>query len=127
MRDLNAAGPHGYSSHTLGGIFKNSSSARPPLPTTRLRWLANCVLKASSPAELAAYADRYLDLVKSGVVTVVAGDMFVIKVSKDLTSEYDAARLAALLGTGGGQKHLARGKLNGSANEAFKRLEEALQ
>ncbi len=36
---------------------------------------------------------RYMDLVKSGVVTVVAGDMFVIKVSKDLTNEYDAARL----------------------------------
>ena len=83
-------------------------------------------VKASSPAELAAYADRYLDLVKSGVVTVVAGDMFVIKVSKDLTSEYDATRLAGLLGTGGGQKHLARGKLNGSADEAFKRLEHEL-
>jgi alanyl-tRNA synthetase len=83
-------------------------------------------VKASSPAELAAYADRYLDLVKSGVVTVVAGDMFVIKVSKDLTSEYDAARLAGLVGTGGGQKHLARGKLNGTADEAFKRLEQEL-
>jgi alanyl-tRNA synthetase len=83
-------------------------------------------VKASSPSELAAYADRYLDLVKSGVVTVVAGDMFVIKVSKDLTSEYDATRLAGLLGTGGGQKHLARGKLNGPSSEAFKRLEEAL-
>jgi alanyl-tRNA synthetase len=83
-------------------------------------------VKASSPAELAAYADRYLDLVKSGVVTVVAGDMFVIKVSKDLTSEYDAARLAALLGTGGGQKHLARGKLSGTAGEAFKRIEQEL-
>jgi alanyl-tRNA synthetase len=84
-------------------------------------------VSASSPTELAAYADRYMDLVKSGVVTVVAGDMFVIKVSKDLTSEYDAARLAGLLGTGGGQKHLARGKLNGPASEAFKRLEEALR
>ena len=84
-------------------------------------------VNATSPAELAAYADRYMDLVKSGVVTVVAGDMFVIKVSKDLTSDYDAARLAGLLGTGGGQKHLARGKLNGSATEAFKRLEDALQ
>jgi alanyl-tRNA synthetase len=83
-------------------------------------------VNASSPEELAAYADRYLDLVKSGVVTVVAGDMFVIKVSKDLTSEYDAARLAALLGTGGGQKHLARGKLKGSAGEAFQRLEREL-
>jgi len=83
-------------------------------------------VNASSPEELAAYADRYLELVKSGVVTVVAGDMFVIKVSKDLTSEYDAARLAALLGTGGGQKHLARGKLSGPAGEAFKRLEQEL-
>jgi len=81
---------------------------------------------ASNPAELAAYADRYLDVMKSGVVTVVAGDMFVIKVSKDLIAEYDAARLAALLGTGGGQKHLARGKLTVPAGEAFKRLEEAL-
>ena len=84
-------------------------------------------VNASSPQELAAYADRYMDMVKSGVVTVVAGDMFVIKVSKDLTSEYDAARLAGLVGTGGGQKHLARGKLAGSAGEAFKRLEEALR
>ena len=83
-------------------------------------------VNASSPEELAAYADRYLDLVKSGVVTVVAGDMFVIKVSKDLTSEYDAARLASLLGTGGGQKHLARGKLKGPAVEAFQRLEQEL-
>jgi alanyl-tRNA synthetase len=84
-------------------------------------------VKASSPEELAAYADRYLDLVKSGVVTVVAGDMFVIKVSKDLTSEYDATRLAGLLGKGGGQKHLARGKLSGAPEEAFKRLAEALR
>jgi alanyl-tRNA synthetase len=84
-------------------------------------------VNASSPQELAAYADRYMDMVKSGVVTVVAGDMFVIKVSKDLTSEYDAARLAGLVGTGGGQKHLARGKLAGTAGEAFKRLEEALR
>jgi alanyl-tRNA synthetase len=82
---------------------------------------------ASSPAELAAYADRYLEVMKSGVVTVVAGDMFVIKVSIDLIEEYDAARLAALLGTGGGQKHLARGKLTVPAGEAFKRLEEALR
>ncbi|MHB8611115.1 MAG: alanine--tRNA ligase [Candidatus Dormibacteraceae bacterium] len=84
-------------------------------------------VNASSPQELAAYADRYMDMVKSGVVTVVAGDMFVIKVSRDLTSEYDAARLAGLVGTGGGQKHLARGKLAGTAVDAFKRLEEALR
>ena len=81
---------------------------------------------ASNQEELAAYADRYLELVKTGVVTVVAGDQFVIKVSKDLTPEYDAARLAALLGKGGGRPQLARGTLKGSPEEAFKRLEQAL-
>ncbi len=84
-------------------------------------------VEASSLDELAAYADRYLEMVKSGVVTVVAGNQFVIKVSKDLTPEYDAARLASLLGKGGGRPHLARGTLNGTAEEAFQRLEEALK
>jgi alanyl-tRNA synthetase len=83
-------------------------------------------VEASTPDELAAYADRYLEMVKSGVVTVVAGDQFVIKVSKDLSSEYNAARLASLLGKGGGQPHLARGKLDVPAAEAFKRLEREL-
>ena len=83
-------------------------------------------VEASSEEELAAYADRYLEMVKSGVVTVVAGDKFVIKVSKDLTPEYDAARLAALLGKGGGRPQLARGTLTMPAAEAFQRLEEAL-
>jgi alanyl-tRNA synthetase len=81
---------------------------------------------AANHDELAAYADRYLEQVKSGVVTVVAGDKFVIKVSKDLTPEYDAGRLAAVLGKGGGQPHLARGTLTMPADEAFKRLEEQL-
>ena len=83
-------------------------------------------VEASSLDELAAYADRYLEVVKSGVVTVVAGDMFVIKVSKDLSSEYDANRLKTLFGTGGGPAHLVRGKLTVPAAEAFSRLEEAL-
>jgi len=83
-------------------------------------------VEASTPDELAAYADRYLEMVESGVVTVVAGDQFVIKVSKDLTPEYNAARLASLLGKGGGQPHLARGKLDVPAAEAFKRLEREL-
>jgi alanyl-tRNA synthetase len=83
-------------------------------------------VEASTPDELAAYADRYLEMIESGVVTVVAGSQFVIKVSKDLTPEYDAARLASLLGKGGGRPHLARGTLNGTAAEAFKRLEQAL-
>ena len=82
---------------------------------------------ASNLDELAAYADRYLELVKSGIVTVVAGDKFVIKVSTDLTSRYDANRLKKLLGTGGGQAHLVRGKLSVPVSEAFKRLEEELR
>jgi alanyl-tRNA synthetase len=81
---------------------------------------------ASTLDELAAYADRYLEVVKSGIVTVVAGDKFVIKVSKDLTSQYDANRLKSLLGTGGGPAHLVRGKLTVPVSEAFKRLDEAL-
>ncbi|HSS92983.1 MAG TPA: alanine--tRNA ligase [Candidatus Dormibacteraeota bacterium] len=83
-------------------------------------------VEASNSEELAAYADRYLEMVESGVVTVVAGDQFVIKVSKDLTPEYDAARLASLVGKGGGQRHIARGRLTVPSSEAFKRLEEAL-
>ncbi|HEV2033994.1 MAG TPA: alanine--tRNA ligase [Candidatus Dormibacteraeota bacterium] len=83
-------------------------------------------VEASTLDELAAYADRYLEVVKSGVVTVIAGDMFVIKVSKDLTAEYDANRLKTLFGTGGGPAHLVRGKLTVPAAEAFSRLEAAL-
>jgi alanyl-tRNA synthetase len=81
---------------------------------------------ASTLDELAVYADRYLEVLKSGVVTVVAGDMFVIKVSRDLTAEYDANRLKAYFGNGGGPPHLVRGKLTVPAAEAFKRLEDAL-
>jgi alanyl-tRNA synthetase len=83
-------------------------------------------VEASGPDELAAYADRYLELVRSGVVTVVAGDQFVIKVSRDLTPEYDAARLAKILGKGGGKPQLARGTLTVPADEAFRRLEREL-
>jgi alanyl-tRNA synthetase len=82
---------------------------------------------ASNLDELAGYADRYLEFVKSGVVTVVAGEMFVIKVSKDLTSQFDANRLKDLLGKGGKQPpHFARGKLAVPAEEAFRLIGEAL-
>ena len=78
---------------------------------------------ASNLDELAGYADRYLEFVKSGVVTVVSGEMFVIKVSKDLTSQFDANRLKDLLGKGGKQPpHFARGKLAVPVDEAFRRL-----
>jgi alanyl-tRNA synthetase len=81
---------------------------------------------ASSIEELKAYADRYLEMVKSGVVTLVAGDKFVIKVSNDLVPQYDATRLKALFGTGGGRPQLVSGKLTVPAGEAFKRLEQEL-
>jgi alanyl-tRNA synthetase len=82
---------------------------------------------ASNLDELKAYADRYLEIVKSGIVTVVGGGMFVIKVSNDLVSQYDANTLKSLFGTGGGRPQLVSGKLTVSADEAFKRLEEALR
>jgi alanyl-tRNA synthetase len=85
------------------------------------------VVDASNLDELTAYADRYLEIVKSGIVTVVGGGQFVIKVSNDLVSQYDASTLKSLFGTGGGRPQLARGKLTVPTEEAFKRLEEALR
>ncbi|HEY5034583.1 MAG TPA: alanine--tRNA ligase [Candidatus Dormibacteraeota bacterium] len=82
---------------------------------------------ASNLDELKAYADRYLEIVKSGIVTVVGGGMFVIKVSNDLVPQYDANTLKSLFGTGGGRPQLVSGKLTVSADEAFTRLEEALR
>ena len=92
----------------------------------RVDYVAETV-EASSAEELRAYADRYLEKVKSGVVTLVAGDKFVIKVSHDLIPQYDATRLKEFFGTGGGRPQLVSGKLTVSADEAFKRLDEALR
>jgi alanyl-tRNA synthetase len=92
----------------------------------RVDYVAETV-EASSMEELRAYADRYLERVKSGVVTLVAGDKFVIKVSNDLVPQYDATRLKEFFGTGGGRPQLVSGKLTVPANEAFKRLDEALK
>jgi len=91
----------------------------------RVDYVAQSV-EASNIDELKAYADRYLERVKSGVVTLVAGDKFVIKVSNDLVSQFDATRLKDLFGTGGGRPQLVSGKLTVPAQEAFRRLEEAL-
>jgi len=82
---------------------------------------------ATNLDELKAYADRYLEVVKSGIVTVVGGGMFVIKVSNDLASQYDANSLKSLFGTGGGRPQLVSGKLTVPADVAFKRLDEALR
>jgi alanyl-tRNA synthetase len=82
---------------------------------------------AATVDELKAYADRYLELLKSGIVTVVAGDKFVIKVSNDLTPQFDANTLKAYFGRGGGRPQLVSGVLNVPAEEAFKRLEDALK
>ncbi|HKB19236.1 MAG TPA: alanine--tRNA ligase [Candidatus Dormibacteraeota bacterium] len=92
----------------------------------RVDYVAQTV-DASSDDELKAYADRYLERVKSGVVTLVAGDKFVIKVSSDLVPQFDATRLKELFGRGGGRPQLVSGKLTVPADEAFKRLEEALK
>ena len=92
----------------------------------RIDYVAETV-DASGIDELKSYADRYLEKVKSGIVTVVAKDKFVIKVSKDLTSQYDANRLKELFGKGGGPAHLVTGTLTVPADEAFRRLADALK
>ena len=85
-------------------------------------------VEATNVDELKSYADRYLEKVKSGIVTLVAGDKFVIKVSKDLTNQYDANRLKAYFGgKGGGPAHLVSGTLTVPADEAFQRLAEELK
>ncbi|HKW60161.1 MAG TPA: alanine--tRNA ligase [Candidatus Dormibacteraeota bacterium] len=81
---------------------------------------------ASNEAELKSYADRYLEKVRSGVVTVVAGNKFVIKVSSDLVPQFDATRLKDLFGTGGGRPQLVSGKLTVPVEEAFQRLDAEL-
>jgi alanyl-tRNA synthetase len=83
-------------------------------------------VEASNDAELRSYADRYLEKVRSGIVTVVAGNKFVIKVSNDLVPQFDATRLKDLFGTGGGRPQIVSGKLSVPAEEAFRRLDEAL-
>jgi alanyl-tRNA synthetase len=92
----------------------------------RVDYVAETV-DAASVEELRAYADRYLERVRSGVVTLVAGDKFVIKVSNDLVPQFDATRLKDFFGTGGGRPHLVSGKLTVPADEAFKRLAEELK
>jgi len=82
---------------------------------------------AATDDELKAYADRYLELLKSGIVTVVGGGLFVIKVSSDLTPEFDATQLKLLFGKGGGRPQLVSGVLTVPAQEAFQRLEDALK
>ncbi len=82
---------------------------------------------ASSIEELRSYADRYLEKVKSGVVTLTAGDKFVIKVSNDLVGDFDATRLKELFGDGGGRPQLVSGRLTVPPEEAFRRLEERLK
>jgi len=92
----------------------------------RIDYVAETV-DASNIDELKSYADRYLEKLRSGIVTVVAKDKFVIKVSKDLTNQYDANRLKELFGKGGGPAHLVTGTLTVPADEAFQRLAHALK
>jgi alanyl-tRNA synthetase len=92
----------------------------------RVDYVAETV-DASNVDELKSYADRYLEKMKSGIVTVTAGDKFVIKVSKDLAGQYDANRLKELFGKGGGPAHLVTGTLTVPADQAFQRLADALK
>jgi alanyl-tRNA synthetase len=96
---------------------------RPGLPVN----LITERVKAKNHDELAAFADRFMESIHSGVVTVASDDLFVIKVSDDLIDRYDATRLRAHLGGGGGTARLVRGKLSGPPEEAFSRLEAALR
>jgi len=76
--------------------------------------------------DLRGYADRYLEaLGGSGVVAVVGGDSFVIKVSRDL--DIDANALKEHFGRGGGSPALVQGRLTKAPEEAFKELAEALR
>jgi alanyl-tRNA synthetase len=78
--------------------------------------------------DLRAWADRYLEaLGGTGIVAVVGGENFVVKVSRDLSGQHPANRLAGLLGRGGGRPELAEGKLLKAAQEAFNDLAAAFQ
>lgn len=83
---------------------------------------------AGGLGDLRGYADRYLEaLGGTGVVAVVNDSNFVIKVSRDLSSQYPATDLATLLGRGGGKPWLAEGRLTEPAVEAFNQLEASLK
>ena len=76
--------------------------------------------------DLRGYADRYLEaLGGSGVVAVVGGDSFVIKVSRDL--DINAKELTEHFGRGGGTPALAQGRMTKPLADAFKELAEALR
>ena len=70
------------------------------------------VVESEKLDDLRSYADSYLELLGGrGIVAVLGGDLFVIKVSRDLVSaQVDANRLRAAFGTGGGQPHLVQGR-----------------
>ncbi|HKF78965.1 MAG TPA: alanine--tRNA ligase-related protein, partial [Candidatus Dormibacteraeota bacterium] len=84
---------------------------------------------AAGPADLLGWADRYLEsLGGSGVVVVVSGPSFVVKVSRDLAAAHPALSLVPMLGRGGGNRaDLAQGRLTKSADEAFHEVEASLK
>ncbi len=82
---------------------------------------------AGSMDDLRGWADRYLEVLGgSGVVGVANDSSFVLKVSRNLTADVQANRLAPLMGRGGGRPEMAQGRLDHPAQEAFQALEEAL-
>jgi alanyl-tRNA synthetase len=82
-------------------------------------------VEAEDLDELRAWADRYLEVIRKGVVAVISGENFVIKASKD--AGVDVKEFAPLFGRGGGGPQLVQGKLTVPADEAFNKLEQALK
>ena len=79
-------------------------------------------------AGVRSVADRLLEsLGGSGVAAAASEGRFALKVSRDLAGTVDGRELAKLLGRGGGVPELVQGRLDGPAEEAFRRLQEALR
>ncbi|HEV2954185.1 MAG TPA: alanine--tRNA ligase [Candidatus Dormibacteraeota bacterium] len=81
-----------------------------------------------SQVDLKAYVDRMLEsLSRPGVVAATSHDRYVIKVSEELTTEFDANQLKSEFGPGGGSARLVQGRLDRSPEAAFGSLRERLR
>jgi alanyl-tRNA synthetase len=77
--------------------------------------------------DLGDYADRFLETLNgSGVVAVIGDGRYVIKVSRDLATEFDANQLKRAFGQGGGSPVFVQGRLEKASSEAFAQLKEML-
>jgi alanyl-tRNA synthetase len=82
---------------------------------------------AGDMKDLGDYADRFLETLNgSGVVAVIGDGRYVIKVSRDLATEFDANLLKRAFGQGGGSPVFVQGRLEKTSSEAFAELKEML-